>query len=326
MTTEKHSLFLKPPAIDSALLLEGVSRAGKMLLGKLVSNFRDVEFFQMATALDHIPILWRLGVMGREDAAALLRLNIDACSYDRAIGRNLNLREEDSTSLTHALASTLYIDRSKTPDAGAVWQKFKAARRIPSFLVHEMIPHIDVYFDAVPTLQVLHVDRHPIDLAMSWYRRGWGDRWGADPLAFVPVVSHKGTPVPWFAADWAEEFQALPPADRVVRSLAWLRNRYKETLAGLPSARRQRILMINYEGLVERPMETLAKVGDFLGSAPLEGFESVLKRERLPGKALAASRAEKLAQLRAILSREAVGWLTAAAEDFDSLWPEGTAP
>jgi hypothetical protein len=319
--TNNYRLFLKPPAVQSLLLLEGVSRAGKMLLGKLVSNFRDVEFFQLVPALDHIPMLCWLGVMTREDAVAFLRLQIDSFSYDRAIGRNLNMREEDSTSLTQALASKAYLERSATPDATAVWEAFTGTRRIPSYLVHEMMPHIDLYFDAVPAAQVIQVDRHPVDLAQSWYRRGWGERWGADPLAFVPVVAHGERPIPWFAAEWADEFCALAPVDRVVRSLAWLRARYKETLLGLPQARRERIFVITYEALVERPRETLAQVATFVGTAPLDGFDTVLKREGLPGKALAPSRAEKQKALQAIMSKESIQLLAAATDEYERQWP-----
>ena len=311
---------MKPPAVDSLLLLEGVSRAGKMLLGKLVSNCRNIEFFQLAPVLDHIPILAHLGVLSRENAVAYLRLNVDSLSYDRAVGRNLNTRTGDATSLTQALNLDEYLGRAATPDAATAWERFQKVRRTPAYLVHEMMPHIDLYFDAVPELRVIHVDRHPVDLCYSWFQRGWGDRWGTDPLAFVPAIDHHGRPVPWFAVDWADEYCSAAPVDRIVRSLVQLREQYRAKFDGLSTNRNQRIARIAYEGLVEHPWETMKSVEAFLDTAVLDGFATVLKRERLPGKPPAGDRCDKLTRLASIMLPRSAEMLAAAARDYETLW------
>lgn len=93
------NLFQKESVSPRLLLIDGLPRTGKMLMTKLISNFHRVEYFQYLEVVEHLGILWRLGLIDDPLVRAFLRLQLDLAIYNRAVGRNLNLRRDDSSSL-----------------------------------------------------------------------------------------------------------------------------------------------------------------------------------------------------------------------------------
>ena len=171
-----HRLAIQSAIIENILFLDGLSRAGKFLLGKIVSNFKRVEYFQANGFIEHVPILNHLGCMGKNDAIAYLRLHTNLNVYDRSIGRNLNLRLSDGSSVQNATNYDEYLKRTQEPDGVEAITKLKNDRKIPSFLTHECLPHIGFFLEAFPKLLMINIQRHPIDIAHSWFLRGWGER------------------------------------------------------------------------------------------------------------------------------------------------------
>ncbi|MAF96641.1 MAG: hypothetical protein CMM60_12930 [Rhodospirillaceae bacterium] len=253
-----------------------------MLTAKLVSNFKRMEYFQPFEPVDHIPIFWRLGKLDFETARAFLRMEMDSAIYNRAVGRNMNLRRADSSSIHLALNHDEYIRRAENPDTDGVMEKFNADGRWPLFFTHEMLPNIELFFSVAENLKVIEPMRHPVDLAYSWYRRGWGERWGEDPLAFIPAVDVGGKAVPWFAADWADEYLSLNPIDRVIRGILALLDLFEETYGGLTTEHRDQVYFLSYEHLLDSPAEEIEKLAAFLETEPLEEMTALAAREGLP--------------------------------------------
>ena len=113
----EKSLAKRPHLLSKVLFLDGlVGRAGKFLLGKVVSNYLRVEYFQFAEILEQIPVLQHLDCIERNAAMALLQLHVDINIYNRSVGRNLNLRLGDSSCIQNATDYQDYIQRTKDPD------------------------------------------------------------------------------------------------------------------------------------------------------------------------------------------------------------------
>jgi len=246
-------IFLKAPVTPRLVVVDGLTRSGKMLTAKLVSNFHRMEYFQAFDPVDHIPILWRFGKLDDHTARAFLRMELDSAIYYRALGRNLNLRRADSSSLHLALNHDEYQRRANDPGNDGVMENFNRERRCPVFFTHEMLPNVDLFFSIYDDLRVVEPVRHPVDLAHSWFRRGWGQRWGVDPLALTPTLETPGGPVPWFAADWPEEYLAATPVDRTIGCILTVLDLVRQTCDRMGPERRQRVHFFSYERLLTEP-------------------------------------------------------------------------
>lgn len=318
-----NKLYLKQALCPRLVLVDGLTRSGKMLTAKLVSNLRRMEYFQAYETVDHIPILWRLGKIDDDTACAFLRMEMDATIYNRAIGRNLNLRRADSSSLHHALNYEEYANRADDPMTDGVMERFNREGRWPVFFTHEMLPNARLFFSIVDDLRIVVPVRHPVDLAYSWFRRGWGERWGTDPLAFIPTVDAGADPVPWFAAKWAEEYLALRPADRVIRSILALLSLFEQTYWGLSPERQRRVHFLAYERLLSEPEREVNRLAKFLETEPLDGIAAVFEREGLPAAGTGAP-GDKLKKIEGLATPENVARLVEVGRRHEKAW--GLAP
>lgn len=315
-----EKLFFKTPLTPHLLLVDGLPRAGKMLTAKLVSHFEGIEFIQVREPVDHVPMMYGLGQFDADSAAAFLRLQLDVAIHDRAIGRNLNMRASDGTTLLRSGDPTVYEKRAENPDDLAALSAFLESGLVPFFFTHQSLPFISLFFRAAADLHVLEIVRHPVTLAASWYRRGWGDRWGTDPRVFTLMADRNSHAIPWFALDWAEEFVEGSPMDRVLRSVLALTEACNAGLSALTDEQRERILMISYEQLATDTDNAIARMETFLGTRRLPYISEVCRREKLPKSfdRTAFSQCEVL--INSCGSKKLVNQLFEAAQAYEENW------
>ena len=100
-----------------------------------------------------------LKCIDNEATVAFLQLNTDLSVYYRSVGRNLNLRQEDSLGIRNATDYDNYLKRIDELDGFKTIEKLKAHKRLLSFLNHECLPHLEFF--------LINIQRHPVDIAQS---------------------------------------------------------------------------------------------------------------------------------------------------------------
>lgn len=307
--------------LDRIIFLDGPTRAGKFLLGKIVSNFTGIEFFQYLAVAEHLPVFARLSVMDERDAISYFRLQINMSIYERAIGRNLNIRALDSSSIYNSSEKDLYIARTQLQDGPGVVDKLRIEQRLPSFIIHQGMTDIDFYFKACPRLNMINIKRHPIDLAYSWIQRGYGTRYGKDPLLFEPIYINKfNNPVPWFALDFDNDFARMSEEDKCIKSIISIYSSEKEAYKKLKPMAKKQILHICYEDFFSDPLLVIDKISKFIGREPLANMNEVLVKEKCNIPIRREQRAEKFKKLSNNASPEILDELTAIAKEYEAEW------
>tara|TARA_B110000014_G_scaffold260462_1_gene250265 strand:- start:9744 stop:10724 length:981 start_codon:yes stop_codon:yes gene_type:complete len=316
----KTKISSREPIYDQVLFLDGVSRAGKFLLGKICSNFKRVEYFQYIESLEHFPILNSLGFIEKDAAKSMMQIYLDYAIYNMSIGRGLNQRLDDSSSITHATDFEDYVNRSKGHDGEEAIEKLKINNRLPSFLIHECMPFVEFFFETFPNLQMIHIERHPIDLAHSWFSRGLGKRFGLDPLVFAPTLQSKKGPIPWHAESWKDLYADMSEVDRAIKSVCNLYMMSDKSYEKINSDRKDRILKLGYENFFSSPNTVIEQLSKFLESSPYSNMGEVLKREGCHSEIPLSSRQAKLKELKNSASKEIFEELTEASAKYESYW------
>ena len=68
---------------EEIIFIDGLSRAGKFLLSKLVSNQEKIEYFQYQLLLEHLPLFSYMNLMERQNLVSLFRLYLNNYVYER---------------------------------------------------------------------------------------------------------------------------------------------------------------------------------------------------------------------------------------------------
>lgn len=312
------------PLVKKLVLLDGFSRTGKFFVGKIVSNLKKMDYFQAVYALEQIPFSHRLNSITEDAAIALLRKIVDEHAYNIRIGRNLNFRYSDASSLYNSHEIDEYIRRSMNQfgeinlTADKIIDSFWKGDRYSLFVVHEVLPNMQLFFKAYPGLKIIELVRHPVDVIHSWYLRGWGRRFGADPLSFTPAANGNKGPVPWHAYDWRDEYEASCEADRVIKCIASLTEMCAQTYQSLSAKQKKQILFVRYENVVENTYTQIERICAFLNAQPSKGMPVIMAREKCPGKISLNERARKISDLKKNASKKAFALMMRLSKDYET--------
>jgi hypothetical protein len=314
-------LFLQDTVSDNVLLFDGLSRAGKGLVGPLVSELPRLEFAQLVHALDYIPTLWHLGLIDDRSAPAFLRMVTDTYTYQRIVGRNLNTRYSDIfTSVYRSLDAKTLLERAFGDEGQEPVDRFNEEGRISCFITHETLPHADLWFRAFPKLRVVLTVRHPVDLCYSWNSRNLGDRLGTDPLAFTPVADIEGKPVPLFALEDPDAYQAAAPFDRIAMCILQMERMYDDVLASLSPEQSSQVKLVAFEHMATEPVRELQRLANWLGTTLHPNMPIAMARENVPRLLDIADRRARLETLSQEVAPDLLEQILDRGQAYESLW------
>jgi hypothetical protein len=314
-----HIFCTKMPIIIKKLvLLDGYSRTGKFFVGKLIAGLKRIEVFQSVNVMDQLSFIHRMGGIKEDAAICLIRSVLGEFAYNMVIGRYLNHRYDDASSIYNSCEFDEYLKRSLNRDRSALLSNYLKEGRSSLFLTHEALPNVQIFFKSYPDLKMINLIRHPVDVIHSWYLRGWGRRFGTDPVATTPVLNGPDGPVPWFAYGWKEEYYSISETDRVIKSIYTLTEKCKETYNSLFQVQKDQILFVRYENMVEKTDEVIQSIYSFLDTELSDYMDQIKVRERCPRTLPPGDREAKINAIKEMASIEYFNLMLKIVEEYEN--------
>jgi hypothetical protein len=268
---------------DRMFLVDGMARSGKSLIASALSNLREVEPWQLPISVDHVVKYLELGEFSPEAAAAALRINLNSHAFDYAVGRGLNRRRSDWSNVSANGSESLLMAREQDNSYEELLQRFREEALIPLFVTHEQIAYLNFWMASISELRFLEVSRHPATLMMSWERRNLTERWGRDPLLFVPCLSFEDKPYPIFAMNHEVEWFESSPFERLLLSLELQYEQLWATVNTLTEEDKARFRLIRIESFKSNSWSTIEKLANWLKiEGPGSEFVSFMSSQSLP--------------------------------------------
>ena len=101
-----NKLLLRRP-----VLIDGISRSGKSILSGIIPSLKNAEQIKFHTYFEHIVPGLRFKSIDLNYAKTQIRLNLNELAYNTQLGRNVNLRKEEQTSLNKEPHKKIYLNR-----------------------------------------------------------------------------------------------------------------------------------------------------------------------------------------------------------------------
>jgi len=307
-----------PIIIKKLILLDGYSRTGKFFVGKLIAGLKGIEVFQSVSVIEQLPFVHSLGGIKEDAAISLIRSILGEFAYNMVIGRYLNQRYDDASSIYNSCEFDEYLKRSLNRDRSALLRNYLKEGRSSLFLTHETLPNVQIFFKSYPDLKMINLIRHPVDVIHSWYLRGWGRRFGTDPVATTPLLNGPDGAVPWFAYGWKEEYYSISEADRVIKSIYTLTEKCKEAYNSLLQVQKDQILFVRYENMVEKTDEVIQSIYSFLDTGPSDYIDQIKVRERCPRTLPPGDREAKTNSIKEKASIECFSLMLKMVEEYEN--------
>ena len=299
------------------VFISGLTRSGKALLCPIVSSFDNTEKIYFEPNFENLLELKHINCIEENTLIYLLRSHMNLMIYNDAIGRNVNCRPDDYTSVWNYSDPLTYMLRMKLPDGDKVYQDIKKTNRLFSLMLHDGLWHADYIFKAFSSSKLIHMQRHPIDLIYSWLSKGLGGPAYSNLRTNIVTYEFNNTVVPYYAFGWEEQYLSLGEGDRVIYMISKLLNMHLHAYNQLDEKNKNKVLFVNHQVLASSPWETIENIETFLDSKITPHTEKVLERENCPRDFIESDRMNKLKYIQSQSSSEGNRILHNMIDDYN---------
>ena len=272
---------------DKIVFIDGLGLSGKFLFGPILSTYQRVELHRTDPIYDYVGALYHFGKISLEGAVTLLQYATDEYLYNGMIGRNVNFRPTDYSSIERGMNYARYYKRVMDPTEGdEIVKKILKEKPIFQNLTHDLLGFCTPHFEAFgKKLHILEVVRHPFNLVDRWMAGGWGEnRYNSDPSSFVLAIKGKDGAVPYFARAIKDRYSRLSPIDRVINDIYHITKQIDDGYRSLPLVWKKQVLFVQFEDFVTNTKRNLKRIASFLKIKEGKHLNTVLKEERCPRK------------------------------------------
>ncbi len=258
---------------DNLMIIDGVTRSGKFWLADFMGYFENVEPVIHEASMDYIAIRAFFNDLDQDSAKEILRNMVSNKCFSISIGRELNFRLADSSSIYHNPQRSKYLNRVHSlPDQNFENLKTVDYREVTfPILSHDWLSIWGVQQEAFPGIKIVRVERNPVDLVYAWLDTGIG----LGQMAFGHRLGYNNKTYPWFAMDFCDKYDQLTDAERIILSISYLCN---SAWANIKRLKEQggSIICTSYERMGEQPAVEMNRISDFTGRKQLPVMDSLI--------------------------------------------------
>lgn len=296
------------------------------MLTNIIPSLERVEHVQFHTLMEQIIPAVSMGTMREDLARSILRTNLNELVYNIKIARGVNFRYEDQSGIFNYKEPMVYMERLLRPEGDNVVEELRAGETYFCFETHDMSVNLSTLDAMEIDYRMLSMFRHPVDNIYSWWKRGWGERFGVDPRAFTLTLSHNGQKLAWHDHEHADQWLQANPAERCALSVLSLLSRSIEQHTR--AAQKDRIHIYTFENFAVHPDKELNRICKFLHTDRTEITGDFIKKARCPRVFDSAERKKKITEMTPFLSETTRAVLSDCSRRYEqnlyglNVWPE----
>jgi hypothetical protein len=303
---------------SDVVFISGLTRSGKTLLCPIISSFCNSEKINLEPNFENLLELKQIECIREDTLVYLLRSFMNLMIYNDAIGRNVNFRQDDYTSVWNYVDPSAYMSRLNKTDGDSVCLEINNSNRLFPIMLHDGLWHAEYIFKAFPKSKIIHMQRHPVDLVYSWSRKGYGGSFFESLRSNIVTYLFNNKVVPYYAFKWEEEYLSLDEVDRVIHMINKLLNHHIIAYNKLSKGEQKQVFCVNHQRLATYTHEVIEEIEVFLESEMTEHTSDVLKRENCPREFFPTERRDKLKYIKSKCSITSFNLLNSMIDAYDN--------
>ena len=312
------SKLFRKPFVKNPVLITGSTRAGKSMLAPIVASLKRAELLQVHHLMEQFPMLNNLNLISDSVAIYLLRYAMDFMLTDTYIGRNVNFRYSDASSVWNSRDPKLYFERLHSKDGDTVIERIKKENPVIVWGVHYGLWHIPIYLKAFSEMRMIHICRHPVDLIHSWFLKGYGKEFSDNPRNGALTIQGDRKTISYFGIGWEQLYEKSTEMDRIILTMDHIESQYREKYSQLSKEESKQVLIVYFEEMVTQTERILMDVCSFLNMERSISTDVTLERERCPRVLCHEDREKKLLQIKDLASSEVLLILERMIKDYEN--------
>ncbi len=316
MKTSPVKLSMHENIARNLVLIDGVARSGKSMLTGTLPSLENMEIMHFYTLLEFIVPSMAFHKIETDAAKSIIRIHMNELAYNLKLSRGVNFRPGDHSGVAQYKDPAIYESRLARVDGDEVVKELKETHLMIPIQTHDMLVNYDCMEKLELDFRMVQIFRNPIDNAYSWWKRGWGERFGTDPRAFTVTLESCGESVPWYCYPDQAEWIKMNPMEKCIHSVVSLIERSVEQYKKAKDT--SRIFITTFEAFAENTHEELQRICGFLNTRPSAHTPDFLKRSKCPRTLKKQGTLDKLEQFREHVGARLLDRLITLTESYEN--------
>ena len=245
---------------DNICYISGFHRSGKSLLSALLPSFEKTEIINKDPLLYIISSMNENGELSFKNSKYLISLILSNTNYSNFIGRKINLKKTDETSIYKLINYKKHLN--KISSKNKIKLDYSKNKNIIFFDVHNISSNLELWSKINKNFKLINIERNPIELAYSWLINGFGKH-QASTISQILLYEHKKKYIPFTAYMWKKKYYTMEKIDRIIHELYFLHLKLNKKFNKFSN--KNNIMRIKYENFLKHPLLHLKKINKFLG-------------------------------------------------------------
>jgi hypothetical protein len=254
--------------VKDSIFITGSARSGTTIMGKIIHSMKDVEYvFEPPTLVSLFSAIDNL--QGKDWKLLFETYLYEEFLINALAGRNINLNENDDSSIWHVKSKREINQRLKTSHRKADVTD-KAKGRHIAYKLPNMVPYIERFKTYYSAVTIILMVRNPIDTINSLMKKGWfTDDSLSNENRLWPTILYQDQNIPhWVEPSMFEEWINMTEVDRC--GYYFLRN-FKKDIS-------KSTIMVNYDYFVWNSEFAMKKICSELGLKKGEQSDTILRK------------------------------------------------
>ena len=268
--------------IKNLILLDGLNRSGKLLLGSLVSSLKNMESLEFGENFEHFLPAMKFKQISNNFSRSFLMNYLNQLIYNKMISRNSNFRPFDRTGIPRFHSPEIYKKRLKMQEGDVVIKRIKNSNFFLPLVTHDLMSNFDELNKLKFKFSIIQIFRNPFELVYSWHRSGLGKRWGRDPRIFSLTINKNKENYPWYVYDY-KKIKDFKKLNEVEKCAIYVTSQIDKSIKNLKKMKYKKNLYItDYFYLIENPHKELKNIANFLKTNFSKKTKNHIKKENCP--------------------------------------------
>jgi hypothetical protein len=264
---------------DNVVVITGSLNSGKSMVAPIVSSLKKVEHLRKLIEIDQILHLANLKKIKKEVAIFFVRHYLDKSFYEQLIGRNINFRIGDETSVFTSKNPNELFDRIFIKRGEYLIKKYQKKKTIFCMDTHDGMMLYPIWREVNKKFKFINVFRNPIENVNGCYNAGQGK---IEKILFNEIIMFKKNKniFPLYYLNKYKTYPKTNPMDRVIEEVLFC---LKKEYANYKKYKNDKnCLFIENEDFAVNPEKNLQKVSKFLKTNKSKFTKEIMERERCP--------------------------------------------
>lgn len=294
---KKLKFFKKNKLVKNILVVDGQPGCGKTLFNRIFNSFENIEIFRYSSEIENVCSFYFHKKISLDSAKFFLETYADETLYSQMMGRNVNFRYSDLSSVFQSSKKYKYLKRIFEKGDEVVPDIINKKKPILHFATHNLLPRSEILFKTfLKNLKFINIVRHPIYMVHQQAINHIEFKKNS-ARQLIQTFEFNKKEVPFF---WENEpnfyFNDLNPFEKAIIQINKINNLNKIIERKINKSYKKNFLKIPFETFVLCPNSHKNKIEKFLNVKFDMNVYKTMKKEKVPRLKIIDGRNTKIYQ------------------------------